>query len=80
MYSEGGVEAEIFKHTHFTGFPSGVSDSITKSKLDLLRYLKDFHLVLLNEADECRPLYLNGLTGAVVEGDHKVEKIRLPQI
>lgn len=36
--------------------------------------------VLLDEADEGRSLYLDGLPGAIVERNHKVKEIRFAQI
>ena len=37
-------------------------------------------LVLFYEGNEGRPLDLDGLARPVVEGNHKVEKVRLPKV
>ena len=38
------------------------------------------HVVLLYEADEGRPLDLDGLAAAVVEGDDEVEEVGLAEV
>lgn len=42
--------------------------------------LRQYYLILLDEADESGPLDFDGLAGAIIECHDEMEEVRLPQV